>query len=438
MTEAEIVKAWDAATALARDVRAEQSVLGGCLLKPTILDWLDLESEAFFDARHRQIWLAMQHMQRARSPLDETTLASELACRGRLELAGGQLYLAELSLRCPTVDNVVAYAETLRAHLVTRRLLALASSLPSRVRDGTSGEELLDDIQLALTEIEPSRVEAGASMADLAAREVRAAVEHADRIAKGTGELVGIPTGIEPLDARTGGLPLGVPTIVGARPGNGKSSLALCIGIRAARRDLAVHIVTYEDRGPAFAQRAIAQESDVPVTRIAARSFERQDLSAMVFAAESLRPTTRLWVDHGHGLPRDRLMRMVRARRRVMGTKLLVLDYLQRVPHMPHERGWRRHEQLTAVLNDVAEFAGLEDVGVLILSQLNRESEAADRRPRLIDFKECGAIEEVGKLIIALHPARVENELEILVLKNHQGPTAQVIARWDRPRCWIG
>lgn len=438
MTDAEIVKAWDTAVALARDVRAEQSVLGGCLCKPTILDWLELEPEAFWDARHGQVWLAMQALARRRVPIDEVTLAAELRDRGRLQMVGGEMYLAELSLRVPTVDNVVAYAETLRGHLVTRRLLALASSLPSKVRDGTSGEQLLDDVTLSLAEIEPGKRDGGASISELVQREVRAAVEFADRVAKGSGELVGIPTGIDPIDTRTGGLPVGVPTILGARPGNGKSTLGLCIGMRAARRDLAVHVVTYEDRGPAWAQRTISQETDIPVTRIASRSFGRQDLTAMVFAAEAVRPVTRLWVDHGHGLSADRLVRLVRARKREIGTKLLVLDYLQLIPPMSHERGWKRHEQLTSVLNLLTELIALEGIAGLILSQLNRDADAEERRPRLSDFKACGAIEEVGKLIMALHPARIDNEIEVLILKNSQGPTAQVIARWDRQRCWIG
>lgn len=437
MKDDEIARAWDAAIARSVDVRAEQSVLGGCLHKPGILDWLDLAADAFWDARHAQIWQSMQRLVRAREPVDEVTIAADLERGGRLAMVGGSSYLGELSLRVPTVDNVAAYAEILGDLLKKRQIIRLAASIPSRVAEGLDGEQLLDQVHLSLAELEPVRAEAGGSLAELVRREAIAAVEFHERAAK-HGEAVGVPTGIPHLDERIGGMPIGVPTVLGARAGNGKSSMAISIALRAARAGIGVHLVTYEDFGPVFAQRALAQETGIEVNRIAARRFERQDVSVLMSGAEMLQPVTRMVIDHGHGLPVDRLVRMARARKREIGTRLFILDYLQLVPPMAHERRWQRHEQIRSAMVELATLAGQEGIAALVCSQLNREAEADARRPRLDDFRGSGAIEEVGKLIMALHPGKLESEIEVLILKNSQGPTATLIAKWDRPRCWIG
>lgn len=433
----EIVKAWDKAHELARDVRAEQSVLGACLNQPTTLGWLDLDPDVFWDPRHRHVWLAMRAMADGGVPIDEVTVAAELVSRARLELCGGLLYLAELALRCPTVENVAAYAAILRGHLVTRRLLNLGSSLPSRVLDGNAGEELLGDVQVGLAEIEPQQADDGGAWSDAVRVELVATVGDAERRARGEQGVGRIPTGVSVIDAKIGGLPIGVPSVLGARPKVGKSSWALCIARHAVASGLPVHVVTLEDKRSVWVQRALAQDTHIPVDRIASRMLSRDELRQLAIAAEALAKTPGLRVDHGHGMAIERIVRMVRARRRELGTRLVILDYLQLLPHSHSPRA-QRDQELEQGMNAMAELAGRDNLAVLILSQLSRKGEEEQRPPMLSDFRGSGSIEQVGKLILALHPARVETEVELLVLANTQGPTARFIARWDAPRCWVG
>jgi replicative DNA helicase len=435
MNPGEVVKAWDKAHELARDVRAEQSVLGACLNQPAILGWLDLDPDVFWDARHGHIWLAMRSLADGGKPVDEVTVASELESRLRLKACGGLIYLAELALRCLTVENVAAYAAILRGHLVTRRLLNLASSLPSRVLDGNAGEELLGDVQVGLAEIEPHQADDGGAWSDAVRVELVATVGDAERRARGEQGVGRIPTGISVIDAKIGGLPIGVPSVLGARPKVGKSSLALCIARSAAVVGLPVHVVTLEDKRSVWVQRALAQDTHIPVDRIASRMLDRDEMRQLAIAAEALAKAPGPRVDHGHGMAIERIVRMVRARRRELGTRLVILDYLQLLPRSP--RG-QREQELENGMNALAELAGRDDLAVLVLSQLSREGERDQRPPILSDFRGSGSIEQVGKLILALHPARVETEVELLVLANTQGPTARFVARWDAPRCWVG
>lgn len=430
----DLAREWDVARDRAVDVRAEQAVLGAVFHRPSVLDWLELEPGAFWDPRHSAIWSAMRRLHESRRPVDEVTLAAELQTDGRLQLVGGLAYIGQLALRVPTSDNLPAYVDVLRQHLVTRRLLYLAASLPGRICAGAVGEQLLSDLQLGLGEIEPVANEGDADWPGSVAGELRATVEGVERRARGeTAEGV-IPLGISHIDQKIGGMPIGSPTVLGARPKVGKSSLALCIALSAARRGQPTHVITLEDKRPVWTQRALAQVSYVDVNRIASRQLTRADITALTAAADELAKVRGLRIDHGHGLDVLRLVRLVRARRRDLGTRLVILDYLQLVPHAPRAD---RTLELDAAMNAMAELAGRDNLAVLVLSQLKRRDDES-APPTMSDFRGSGAIEAVGKLILALHPAQRQEDVELYVLANHQGPTARFVARWDAPRCWIG
>lgn len=415
------------------NLEAEQAVLGGCFFRPDVLSWLELDEGDFFDPRHRAVWRAMQGLAADRVPVDEIAVEDVLKRTGRLEPVGGLAYLSQLALRCPNEDSTAFYANIVREHACRRRLLYLGSGIATKVLEDQELDELLGEVQRELTACEPRRRDAGGELGEAAAEDYRALVSEVDQVARG--QTVGVPTGVAILDAQIGGLPDGVPSVLGARPGMGKSTLALNIALYAARTcGYGVHIVTYEDPRKTFAQRLQAMESGVDVMRIRARTVDRQEAAALAQAAESLRQLKGLYVEHGHGLDMRAIVRRVRGRRRELGTRLVVIDYLQRVPHA--DRRLRRHEQLEDHMDVLAAFAGEENLALLVLSQLKR-AEDRDSRPTLDDFKGSGAIEESGKLIIGLHKAQAVGELELLVLKNAQGPQAQVKASWNRATCRI-
>jgi replicative DNA helicase len=418
-----------------RDRQVEQAVLGGCIVKPDLIDTLDLDREAFASTRHRSIWDAMLAVRRDGGKVDELTIASALRKAKLLDDVGGELYIAEVTLRVPTVANVITYAEILREHAITRRVLALAQSVPDRLESGLTGEDLLSDIQRALSEIDARPRELPVTLGEAVVTEWREIFSFLDRAKNG--ELPGIPTGIASLDDLTGGLPRGSPIVFGARPGEGKSTLALCVARHAASLGIGVHVFTYEDRRPAYAQRQLAAHADVDVSRIRARTLDRSEITAITRAAEELKGMRQVVIEHAHGMPVSYVIRRARGQRRDLRTEMVIVDYLQLIP--APRRGLRRFEIVEENINALAELAGQDDLAVVIVSQLGRESEREGRRPRLSDFRDSGAIEAVGKLIVALHnpPDGQAGELELIVLKNHQGPRMLVHARYDAARCRI-
>lgn len=425
---------FDEAVQRTRDTDAEAAVIGGCMLKPSILEWLDLEPEAFFDARHQAVWRAIQALRRDRMGVDEVTVASALRASGKLDFVGGPAFIAQLGLRVPTEDNTVYYADVVRENHCTREILYRCATAASRSRS-MRGEELLADMQRALAETEPHRRDQPLTAGAAAEEELRALLAFLDRQKTETVS-VGIRTGVELLDQETGGIPTGVVSVLAARTGVGKSTLVRNMAQAASAQGGGAHVLTWEDRRSTFAQRDLADESGVDVKRIRSRDLEGYEVSQLIAAADRLRERKRIVWDHAHGMSAARAIRRVRAMRRELGTRLVVVDYIQLLP--APGRGMKKHEQVEANLNAFAELAGQEDLAVVVVAQLGREVEKENRRPRLSDMKDSGAIEQVGKLIIALHPTSNANEIEVLVLKNHQGPKdLLLVARYDAARSRI-
>lgn len=427
-------RAFDDASARSRHLDAEQAVLGGCLLDPEILGWLELDADAFFDPRSRAIWDAMQALVEARVGVDFVTLSAKLREQGKYDAVGGEAYLCQVELRCPATDNVEHYAHVLTEHLVNRRVLRIAGAVPSLIRDGEVGGELLGTLQAQLLQAEPSARETAWDITSLVRREYEQILADWEKRAK-TGHVdVGVPTGIRALDNDTGGLIVGAPTILGARPGKGKSTLCLNLANNAAQQGMGVHVFTYEDRERTFAQRQLAYGAGVDVSRIRTRDLDRHEINLLRHTAETLHHSRpRITLELAHGMSVQAIARRVRGRRRELKTKLVIVDYLQLIP--APDRRMKRVEFVEENMHALTELAGTEDLAVLVVSQLSRECEKENRRPRMSDFRDSGAIEQDGKLILALHNPGGRDALEILVIKNHQGPGETVIeVEYDRAR----
>lgn len=137
---------------LPHNLDAEQSVLGGILLKPAVLAEVpELEVDCFYDPRHKQVFAAMRNIEARGEPIDLTTLQVELDRRGVFEAIGGHALLGELALRVPTVDNLIHYARIVVEDYISRVVMLRASEaieeIRSRYRDGrTGGAELMRDV----------------------------------------------------------------------------------------------------------------------------------------------------------------------------------------------------------------------------------------------------------------------------------------------------
>lgn len=432
------------------DRDAEEAVLGGILLDNRVLAMLvDLEVYDFAHAELGNLFAAMRNLEAAGLPIDLVTVGNEVdryAKQRGVTVEPADAVLATCALRCPAPENVPHYAAILRGHRRTRdAMTTLASLLGQAQRGSLEGEDLISEAAGEIMRLGERRTgeDPGKSVGAIIADECA-------RMAAGTdATTAGMPTGLEKLDKLTGGIPFAVTTLLLARPGMGKTTLAENIAWSASilGNDTPL-LYSYEDSHTSFAQRSMAQSSAVATERIRSRNFQYGDL-AKLGEAKARMLARREVIVKAAGMGIDELIRDARSRRlrgAESGTvgRLVIVDYVQK---MPEPDGRTRNERLGVLSRRLSEFAAKDGIAVIVCSQLNRGSESRDDHvPRLIDARESGDLEQDCKLALGLYrPAKYEQPptgesgniapatlLEIHVLKNHNGQTdchAEVF--WD-------
>jgi len=227
---------------------------------------------------------------------------------------------------------------------------------------------------------------------------------------------------------------------VAGRPGMGKSALGMTMAAAQVRDGAGVHVFSLEDTWRTYADRFLSRVSAVPAevlrTGRALNLVEQRDLRDGASAAAA---KCGHWViDDRSGIDAAEIVRSVRRSARDNATRVVIVDYIQLTRRPPKTS---QHEHLGQQLLTLATAAKQDDVSYVVLSQLNRGLESRDdKTPRLSDLRESGNLEEFSKCVIAIHrPVMYQrdadpSEAQLLVLKNNQGRTGRVVAKFDGPR----
>jgi replicative DNA helicase len=416
------------------ELDAEQSVLGGILIDPSRLDdAVDiLSAEDFFRAAHRRIWEAIRQVASSGGAIDLLTVRAALG--PHLDDVGGPAYLAGLTDGVPRATNVAHYARLVRDYALRRAVERLGRELVSAAVSGAdSGADLLERGETTLLALRTSQP--GTSVSDPAAR---AAAAMTTIEAAAEGKRRGVLSGLRELDAMTFGFRPGQLIVLGARPSQGKTALALNIA-RGAGVSGPVLFASLEMSTEQINLRELALRAAIPHALLDAGRIPAHLHGTLADALQAV------YDGNIHVLDRPgATVSQIRgaARRLTASAKrppaLIVVDYLQL---MRSERGTRVENRTL----EVAQFsAGLKqiarelDVPVLALSQLSRQSETRqDKRPILADLRESGALEQDADIVLLLHRSGVydrnpdDRRAEVIVAKQRNGPTGIAHLQFD-------
>lgn len=426
----------------------EAAVLGGLLLRPNLIAATALEVGDFFSPRNQAVYVALRSLDLDGLAVDAMTVSAELRRVGKAESVGGSgdpsamAYLMDLSLRVPSADNLHAYAADLVRYARKRSALDALGSLVHRLRtdETAEGEDVVLEAIVALQRLDLREPDPTKALGDAMRAELRQI--YLDATAQEQGRHVGgMPSGIRRLDAFTGGLPIGVVTLVLGETGHGKSTLAMTFArasLDAGDRPL---IFSYEDGHRSFAQRALAQESRVPTQVIARRSFRGSEARDVADFGGKAIGKRRERIAAWRGQSVDELCRTVR-RLRSRGPsdgaqsvgRLVVVDYLQAIPR-PMRRGISTPEAIGENAAALEDLAAREQIAVVVMSQVNDEPQRRekDHRPQGRDVAGSRDPYKGCKLCLAIYrpavydPSADEQAGEILILKNNQGESNRTI-----------
>lgn len=422
-------------------VEAEQGILGCILLDPNeslpmVIEAFGTDPSVFYDLRHQSIYSCMCDLWDLRDPIELVSMRKTLSDRGELESVGGVAYLAELPDKVPSAANLDYYVNVARECLTLRRVLATCSEAIAKIHNrGTSQvDDLVDSVERSILGISSGVICKGYTPIKQLAHQV---IDTMDAAMQSGGAIRGLPTGFPDLDVICNGMAPSEMIVLAGRPSAGKTSFAMNIAEHVAvERGQSVGIFSLEMSGEEIVRRMFASQSRVSLTRILRGCPNEGDIPKLTGAAVRIGKSKLHIFDES-----DMTIAQIRAKARRMtkqfDIKLWVIDYLQLVGGAKFNAKSRAEEvqQVSSGLKAMAKELG---VPVIALSQLNRDSDRdKNRKPRLSDLRESGAIEQDADKVWMLYRAETDEEIEnntgaevrpinLLVAKNRNGAIGDV------------
>ncbi|GIW89059.1 MAG: replicative DNA helicase [Isosphaeraceae bacterium] len=417
-----------------QNLDAERGVLAGLILDNATQHEVMpiLRAEDFYRDSHQIIFRAIRDLYELRRPVDAIILTDELHRRQEYERVGGDEAIDAILASVPHAANTREYAAIVLEKSITRQLIEGANQILRDSYSNTrSAEELLETAERLIYRIAEER-----AVGDTV--ELREIVHKAmERIAHRSEErhhLSGLPSGLYDLDDITGGFQDSQLIILAARPSMGKTALALNICDHVAvEQGAGVLFVSLEMAQLELAERLLCSRSRIDGDKLRkGKALGTREMAQLSQAYDVLHGAP-LFIDDTPA--RNMLQITANARRLSMRNKigLIVVDYIQLIEPESHESRESRQEQIAKISRRLKSLARELKVPVLALSQLNRAVEnREDRRPRMADLRESGAIEQDADIVLLLHrpeyydPNDQPGIAELIVAKNRSGRTDSV------------
>ena len=387
----------------------------------------------FYELRHRTIYTAMVDLADAGKPIEPVILRQRLQDSGKLEKAGGLQYLAALPDAAPSVAVLSHYLDILVEQAILRRVIRVCSAAAAAAQNQP------DNVEQALDDIERDVLSIGRERAGTAEQSMEALVNEAmSKVVKwqnSEGEPDGLATGFVDLDRMTHGLHRGEMIVIAARPSMGKTSLAMNIAEHVAvDQKRPVGVFSLEMTAASLTLRMLCSRSKINMHDARNGMLEDSSFANMTRSASDMMKSP-LFIDDAAGL--DILGLRTRARHMAQQHKveLIIIDYIQLL-RSSSRRSENRQQEIADISSRIKALAKELDVPVVVLSQLNREVEARQGKPRLSDLRESGAIEQDADFVGLLYiPAEAEEDVaagkdshavHLLVAKQRNGPTGDI------------
>ncbi|MFH1604459.1 MAG: DnaB-like helicase C-terminal domain-containing protein [Pseudomonadota bacterium] len=429
------------------DLDAEEAVLGSILIDSDALPQLVslLRPEAFYRARHGFVFEAMLSLLGKDTPINQITVASELARQSRLEACGGASYLSHLVVATPTSAYVEAYAESVAAAWRSRRLIEVGQEI---AKMGYDRAEFGDAVADAIGKLSELHSESTSQTDSLGPRE-RAEFGMA-RYQELRERSAGIPFGIGDLDVATGGAQPGDLIIIGGPTGSGKTALGRQLA-RAMSRGGMVLYTSGEMSIEQLIDRDTAAESGLSIVQVARGKYSDEHYG-LILTAQGVISEMQISDYAPAGLATALILAAARSlQTRGDNLQAVFVDYLQLVRDSG-AKGENENQRIGHITYSLKAMARQLRVPVIAMAQLNRSSEGlSDKRPTLASLRDSAVIAHAADVVLFLYrddyyysKAQWERtyatlpyplgDIELIVAKARQGARVTVKLRWNATR----
>ena len=418
-------------------VEAEQAVLGSMLIDPDCVKLVmeKLRPADFYLKQNREIFESIYTMFSYSRPIDIVTVADEMRRGGTYDGTVTGSYLAQLMEITPTSANVMEYAGIVADKALLRAVAEAASEITTLVQEGTGdAHAILEAAEQRIYAIRKGQNVKGLVLLKQVLPDV---LDRLYEMAEAESHLPGLSTGFSAIDRKITGLNRSDLILLAARPGMGKTSMALNLALNVARSgEKKVAIFSLEMSREQLASRILSAEALVDNYHLKTGELDEDEWEKIAEATVTL-SQMKIFLDDD---PLLTVADMNAKCRRLDNLGLVVIDYLQLMSSSGNRsRGNENRQQVVSDMSRMLKIMAKDlNVPIVCLSQLSRANEKRDdKRPQLSDLRESGAIEQDADIVMFLYRDDYYNEdsekhniAECIVAKNRHGETGTVELKW--------
>lgn len=428
-----------------QDITAEQSLLGAMLIDtkciPEVIE--QVRADDFYADENKRIYETIYSMFNEARHIDSVTVLDMLTQMGYYDEAGGRAYLFQIMEVTPGAGNVGEYIRIVRDKSLLRQLAEAGGEIQSNAIEARGEASAIVDLaEQRIYNIRQGREVKGLSHL----REVITNLyDELDERARSGSDIPGKSTGFHALDTALTGLNKSDLILIAARPGMGKTALALNIALNAAKESVkdkpkgykkgtGVCVFQLEMSKEQLAGRFLASEALIDLQKLKTGNLSNEDWIRIAKASNVLAKLN-IYVDDNPAIT----VPEIKAKCRRLGDELglVVIDYLQ-LMHVGGRRSENRVQEVAEISRSLKIMAKELNVPVLCMSQLSRASEQrTNKRPMLSDLRESGAIEQDADIVMFIYrddyydsDSDEKNTAEIIIAKNRHGETSTVNLQW--------
>lgn len=386
------------------NIEAEQIVIASCLIDSTAYDRVSpiVGADDFFAERHKTIFACIAELASERSEYSEVELFEKLKANGSLEEIGGVSSIYAIEERVETSLHAVSSAKIVKDKSRLRQIARKCRLALESIEEEQESGDIVAELEGSVAKIMDSDAQE-----KTIAQSVDTVLEEMHSPDLGTS----LPFGIESYDRslRSGGMKPKQIHVIAARPGNGKTTLALNVAARTARDGNAVGFFSLEMGDDELVEKLIFCAANVDAHKVEEGVASPKELERIEEQAKRIRSWP-LHINDKAQMTPGLMTSIARQWKRRYDIKLLIVDYLQLLKGDDTKQS--REAQVAEMSRSMKCLAKELHLPVMVLSQLNRECEKENRAPRLSDLRESGAIEQDADTVTFLYTLNEDRNVD--------------------------
>lgn len=426
---------------------AEKAILGSILMSPNeVIDHVceKIGTDDFFVPAHRSIFEALKSLHDRRQAIDPMTVHQYLLDLKIADNVGSPGILAEMAAGVPTHLNVGSYIHIVKSKSLLRHLQSACQTISQNIADSTAqAEKILDDAGAKIFEVTDR---AFTNSTVKASEKLEGTLNLIESFRQQQGRLSGIPTGFVELDLLTTGWQKGDMNVLAARPGVGKTALALTFARNALKErydresdawikpGFSVGFFSLEMANAQIMLRLLASYGSISLQKIRHGELDDSTMHSLRQFAEDIKEYP-LYLDDSSSLTITQLRAKARRMKDRYKIDLLIIDYLQLLRSDSEQARDNRQNEVAEISRGIKALAKELEIPIVVLAQLNRKSEEGKSEPALHNLRESGAIEQDADMVMLLHREETDNTegggifmlpYKLIIAKQRNGPTAHI------------